>query len=69
MTIAGLPIYAIWTSNDGKKEVRRMEAYCVKCKQKREIKNPQAYLMKNRRPAVKGTCEVCGTKVFRIGSV
>ncbi len=42
-------------------------AYCVKCGKKREIKNPQRVTLKNKKPAVKGTCPVCGTKVFRIG--
>mgnify|MGYP001304405409 CR=1 FL=1 len=45
-----------------------MEAYCVKCKSKREIQSPQAITMKNGRPATKGTCPVCGTSVFRIGA-
>jgi hypothetical protein len=44
-----------------------MEAYCVKCKAKREIKNPTATTMKNGKPATTGTCSVCGTKVFKIG--
>lgn len=44
------------------------EAYCVKCRAKREIKNPQEVTMKNGRPAMKGTCPVCGTAIFRIGS-
>jgi len=42
-------------------------AYCVKCRAKREIKDPEEIVMKNGRPAVKGTCPECGTKVFRIG--
>ena len=42
-------------------------AYCVKCREKREIKNPQITELKNGRPAVKGTCPECGTNVFRIG--
>ncbi|GFN39704.1 MAG: conserved hypothetical protein [Marine Group I thaumarchaeote] len=42
-------------------------AYCVKCRAKREIKDPKEITMKNGRPAVKGTCPKCGTKVFRIG--
>jgi len=42
-------------------------AYCVKCKAKREMKNPQSITMKNGRKALSGTCEVCGTKLFRIG--
>lgn len=42
-------------------------AYCVKCKKKRDIKNPQKVKLKNGKPATKGTCPVCGTKVFKIG--
>lgn len=42
------------------------EAYCVKCKEKREIKDPQEVTMKNGRPAVKGTCPVCGTGLYRM---
>ena len=44
------------------------EAYCVKCKAKREIKGAQKITMKNGKPAITGTCPVCGTKVFRIGA-
>lgn len=44
-----------------------MQAYCVKCKVKREIKNPKPYMMKNKRKATRGLCAKCGTKVFRIG--
>jgi RNase P subunit RPR2 len=43
------------------------EAYCVKCKAKREVKNAQNITMKNGKPALSGTCPVCGTKMFRIG--
>ena len=42
------------------------EAYCVKCREKREIKNPEEVTMKNGRNAVQGTCPVCGTKLFRM---
>ena len=45
-----------------------MEAYCVKCRAKREMKDPKAITMKNGKPATQGTCPVCGTKMFRIGS-
>lgn len=44
-----------------------MEAYCLKCKAKREIKDIQEITMKSGRPAMTGTCPVCGTKMFRIG--
>lgn len=44
-----------------------MEAYCFKCRAKREIRNPQQRKLKNGRPATEGSCPVYGTKVFRIG--
>ena len=43
-----------------------MEAYCVKCKAKREMKDPKEITMKNGRPATQGVCPVCGTKIQRI---
>jgi len=46
-----------------------VEAYCVKCRKKVEIKDPQEVTLKSGRPAVKGKCPVCGTTVFRIGSL
>lgn len=44
-----------------------MEAYCVKCKAKREMKDAAAITMKNGKPATTGTCSTCGTKMFKIG--
>ena len=44
-----------------------MEAYCVKCKAKREIKDPQALFLNNGTPATRGTCPVCDTSLFRMG--
>lgn len=44
-----------------------MQAYCVKDKQKVEMKNPTKVTMKNGRTAYKGVCPKCGGKVFRIG--
>ena len=43
------------------------QAYCFKCRAKREIKNPRSVTLKNKRPAVQGTCPVCGTRMYRIG--
>jgi Domain of unknown function (DUF5679) len=43
------------------------EAYCVKCKKKREMKGEKQIIMKNGRNAISGTCSVCGTKMFKIG--
>ncbi|MCS7071832.1 MAG: toprim domain-containing protein, partial [Anaerolinea sp.] len=44
-----------------------IRAYCVKCRTQREIENVQAEWLKNGRPAVRGTCSVCGTAVLRMG--
>src|SRR5512135_1692182 len=44
-----------------------LEAYCVKCKTKREIKDPQPVFTDNATPATRGTCPVCGTTLFRMG--
>ena len=44
-------------------------AYCVKCKTKRSIQNPEKTVMKNGRTAITGTCEFCNCKVFRIGKI
>jgi hypothetical protein len=44
-----------------------MQAYCFKCRAKREIKNAQNITLKNGKPAIQGICSVCETKVFRMG--
>ena len=44
-----------------------MEAYCMKCKTKREIVNPQAAFNNAGAPITRGTCGVCGTTLYRIG--
>ncbi|GCE16074.1 DUF5679 domain-containing protein [Tengunoibacter tsumagoiensis] len=41
-------------------------AYCVKCKEKRDMKDAHQITMKNGKPALQGTCSVCGTKLTRI---
>ena len=41
-------------------------AYCVKCKAKSEMKDPQRVTMKNGRPAMKGICSKCGTGMYKI---
>jgi Zn finger protein HypA/HybF involved in hydrogenase expression len=46
------------------------EAYCVKCKSKNNMKDSKEVSMKgkggNVRTAMTGSCEKCGTKMFRI---
>ena len=43
------------------------QAYCVRCKKKVEMKNPQKVKLKNGKMATKGVCPECSTSVFRIG--
>ena len=45
-----------------------MDAYCMKCKAKKEMKDPVAVTMKNGKPATQGICADCGTKLFKIGA-
>ena len=35
---------------------RKMEAYCVKCRSKKEMKNAKAITMKNGKPTTQGVC-------------
>ena len=44
-----------------------MEAYCLKCREKREMSNSSSITMKNGRPATRSVCVECGTRKFRIG--
>jgi len=41
-------------------------AYCVKCKEKREMKDTEQVVMKNGRKAIKGKCTHCGTGMYKI---
>ena len=47
-----------------------VEAYCVKCKSKSEMKNGKEVPMKAKgggtRRAMKGSCTTCGTTMFKI---
>jgi DNA topoisomerase-1 len=45
-----------------------MEAYCVKCKTKREMQNAQALYNARGAAYTKGVCAVCGTGMMRFGA-
>ena len=45
-----------------------MEAYCVKCKAKREMDNLKPDFNVSGAPITRGTCPVCTTKMVRIGN-
>ena len=44
-----------------------MEAYCVKCKTKREMQSANAEFTKSGAPGTRGKCPECGTTMFRMG--
>lgn len=44
------------------------EGYCVKCREKREITGAEEVKLKNGRPALRGTCVECGTRMFKLMS-
>jgi len=44
-----------------------LKSYCVKCKEKQEMVNPEAVFTSTGTPGTKGTCAVCGTNMFRMG--
>lgn len=44
-----------------------IEAYCMKCKAKKNMKEATEVTMKNGKKALSGKCSACGTKMFKIG--
>ena len=44
-----------------------MEAYCVRCKAKREMADPHPVYTKKGRPGTRGSCAVCDSGMFRMG--
>lgn len=47
---------------------KKITAYCMKERKKVTMKDPKKSKMKNGRPAFKGECPDCGTKLFKIAS-
>jgi hypothetical protein len=43
------------------------EAYCVKCRSKKTMKDETPVTLKNGKPAITGSCPDCATKMFKIG--
>ncbi len=43
-----------------------ISGYCVKCRRNQVIRSPQAVFLKGR-PAIRGVCPECGTKITRFG--
>ena len=46
-------------------EMAEIEGYCVRCRARRPIQNPEPTVTERGQHAVRGTCPVCGTTMFR----
>ena len=46
-----------------------VEGRCMKCKEQREFKDPVAGKTARGGDCIKGTCSVCGTKMFKFGKL
>ena len=44
-----------------------LSAYCVKCREKRDMANARDETTKNGKPIIKGACAICGTGINIIG--
>jgi DNA topoisomerase I len=44
-----------------------LEAYCMRCKTKREMKDPEPVFTGQGAPATRGSCPHCGTTLYRMG--
>ncbi len=45
-----------------------LQAYCVKCREKRDMRGVQAVYTKTGTPGTRGQCAECGTNLFRMGA-
>ncbi|GAB4463916.1 MAG: hypothetical protein OHK0029_33320 [Armatimonadaceae bacterium] len=43
-----------------------MDAYCFRCKTKKEMKDATESRMRNGKVCMTGTCVTCGTRLFKI---
>lgn len=44
-----------------------VKAYCLRCRDHRDVVDAEQVTLKNGRPATKGKCAICSVSVFRIG--
>ena len=58
-TAAGAP-----AAESGDALQEEVTGYCMRCKVKRSIQNPHYETTESGRPAARGTCPVCGAKMF-----
>ncbi len=52
---------------EDEEDFEETEAYCMTCREKTPIENPQAIWTRKGSPGTRGFCSICGTTVFRMG--
>ncbi len=66
--IASLAVGALITRslrrNPGEHSGQGIEAYCLRCKTRRQIQDPRTVTTKNAKTGTKGSCAVCGAGIF-----
>ena len=53
--------------HDATEDEEEIEAYCMSCREKTPMENPQPIWTRRGAPGLRGTCAHCGTTVFRMG--
>lgn len=56
---------AVQLARDAIEAADALVAYCARCRTKRTMANVEAAATQDGRPAVRGTCPVCGANMFR----
>ena len=46
-----------------------MQAYCMKCGAKKELRDAESITTKNGKPTTQGVCPTYGTEMFKIGKI
>jgi uncharacterized Zn finger protein (UPF0148 family) len=55
--------------NQDQASMPSITSFCLKCKARRAMAQMHMTALKNGAPVVRGQCEVCGTVLFKIGSI
>lgn len=53
------------SADTGEEDDSSITGYCVRCRAKRQMQDPQVETTENGRRGARGTCPVCGSTMFR----
>ncbi|HZD10421.1 MAG TPA: type I DNA topoisomerase [Candidatus Binatia bacterium] len=55
------------SSNNNRENEMELIGYCLKCKEKRVMQDPEAEYSASGSPGTRGTCPVCGSTIYKMG--